>query len=190
MLLSSCSITLISYDYDLLFLQSLCRDDASPSSDSSDSERPFPGADEGTVEYIRQFLRNKDEARQNYSQKTIRSQRLATELEVAESDRAVVRAQLTAADSRVACKFLFMQCTSYFVDSVLDSLSSVLESQIQALHAAAATAPNTVNAHGDTVAARLQDIPRRVREVAGHGVRWGASVALATAQYQSGHDIL
>jgi hypothetical protein len=40
------------------------------------------------------------------------------------------------------------------------------------------------------VAARLQDIPRRVREVAGHGVRRGAAVALATAQFQSGHDFL
>ena len=47
-----------------------------------------------------------------------------------------------------------------------------------------------MNARGDTVAARLRDIPRHVREVAGHGVRWGAAVALATAQYQSGHDFL
>ena len=47
-----------------------------------------------------------------------------------------------------------------------------------------------MNACGDTVAARLRDIPRRVREVAGHGVRRGAAVALATAQFQSGHDFL
>jgi len=47
-----------------------------------------------------------------------------------------------------------------------------------------------VNARGDTVAARLWDIPRRVQEVARHGVRWGAAVALTTAQYQSGHDFL
>ena len=47
-----------------------------------------------------------------------------------------------------------------------------------------------MNAHGDTVAARLWDIPRRVREVAGHGDHRGAAVALATAQYQSGHDFL
>ena len=79
------------------------RDNAPPSPDSSDSEGPFP-VDEDTVEYIRQLLREKDEAQQNYSQETIRSQRLAAELEVAESDRAVVRAQLAAADSRVACK--------------------------------------------------------------------------------------
>ena len=58
------------------------------------------------MEYIRQLLREKDEARQNYSQETIRSQRLAAELEVAQSDWVVIRAQLAAADSRVACKSL------------------------------------------------------------------------------------
>ena len=82
----------------------LRRDDDPPSSDSSDSEVPFPSVDEETKEYIRRLLREKDEAWQNYSAETIRSQRLAAELEVAQSDRAIVRAQLTAADSRVACK--------------------------------------------------------------------------------------
>ena len=77
---------------------------------------PFPGVPEDTNEYICQLLREKDEARQNYSQETIRSQRLAAELEVAQSDR-------------------------------------------------------SVNARGDTHATRLRHIPRRVREVAGHGVR-------------------
>ena len=47
-----------------------------------------------------------------------------------------------------------------------------------------------MNTRGDTVAARLRDIPRHVREVAEHGVHRGAAVALATAQYQSGHDFL
>ena len=63
-------------------------------------------------------------------------------------------------------------------------------SQVQTLHAAAATATGSVNARGDTVAAHLQDIPNCVREVAGHGVRRGAAVALATAQFQTGHDLL
>ena len=40
-----------------------------------------------------------------------------------------------------------------------------------------------MNARGDTVAARLQDIRRRVWEVVGHWVRRGAAVALATAQF-------
>ena len=47
-----------------------------------------------------------------------------------------------------------------------------------------------MNARGDTVATRLQDIPNCVREVAGDGVRRGAAVALATAQFQTGHDLL
>ena len=47
-----------------------------------------------------------------------------------------------------------------------------------------------MNAHGNTVAARPRDIPNRVREIAGHGVRRGAAIALATAQFQIGHDLL
>ena len=47
-----------------------------------------------------------------------------------------------------------------------------------------------MNARGNTVAARLRDISRRVREVARHGVHHGATVALATAQFQTGHDLL
>jgi len=59
------------------------------------------------VEFIRQLLREKDEARQNYSQETIRSQCLTAKLEAAQADRAVVRAQLTAADSRVAGRLFY-----------------------------------------------------------------------------------
>ena len=75
-----------------------------PSPDSSKPESPFHSVDEGTREYIRKLLREKDEAHDNYSEETKRSHRLAAELEVAQSDRAVVRAQLSAANSRVACK--------------------------------------------------------------------------------------
>ena len=35
----------------------------------------------------------------------------------------------------------------------------------------------------------LHDIPNRVREVALHGVRHGAAMALAAAQDHSGHDL-
>ena len=45
-----------------------------------------------------------------------------------------------------------------------------------------------MNARGNTVAARLEDILNCVREVAGHGVRRGTAVALAIAQLESGHD--
>ena len=47
-----------------------------------------------------------------------------------------------------------------------------------------------MNARGNTVAARLEDIPNCVREVAEHGVRRGAAVALAAARLESGHDFL
>ena len=47
-----------------------------------------------------------------------------------------------------------------------------------------------MNARGDTVTAHLQDIPNRIREVAGHGVRRGTAVALAMAQFETGHDLL
>jgi hypothetical protein len=47
-----------------------------------------------------------------------------------------------------------------------------------------------VNARSNNVAVRLEDIPNRVQEVAGHGIRRGAAVALATAQLETGHDFL
>ena len=36
---------------------------------------------------------------------------------------------------------------------------------------------------------RLHDIPNRVKEVALHGVRHGAAMALASAQVHSGHEL-
>ena len=95
-------------------LQSLHSDDTSSSSDSPGSEGPpFPGVPESTKEFVRQLLREKDEARENYSQETIGFQRLAAELETAQSDRAIVQAQLTAADSRVACKLFFLEALPF-----------------------------------------------------------------------------
>ena len=47
-----------------------------------------------------------------------------------------------------------------------------------------------MNARGNTVAARLENIPNHVQEVARHGVRRGTIVALTTAQLESGHDFL
>ena len=62
--------------------------------------------------------------------------------------------------------------------------------QVQTQHAAVATATASVNARGDTIAVRLQDIPNRIREVAGHGVHRSATVAPATIQFEIGHDLL
>ena len=47
-----------------------------------------------------------------------------------------------------------------------------------------------MNARGDTVATRLQDISNRIREVTEHGFHRGATVALATAQFQTGYNLL
>ena len=46
-----------------------------------------------------------------------------------------------------------------------------------------------VNARGTVPVVRLHDIPNRVREVALHGVRHGAAMALASAQAHSSHEL-
>ena len=46
-----------------------------------------------------------------------------------------------------------------------------------------------VNARGAVPVVRLHDIPNHVREVALHGVRHGAIVALAATQARSGHNL-
>ena len=47
-----------------------------------------------------------------------------------------------------------------------------------------------VNARGAIPMVHLHDILNRVREVALHGVRHGAAMALAAAQARSGHELL
>jgi hypothetical protein len=46
-----------------------------------------------------------------------------------------------------------------------------------------------VNARGETVTERLQDIPVRIWEIALHGVRSGAADALAAAQLSEGLEL-
>ena len=46
-----------------------------------------------------------------------------------------------------------------------------------------------VNARGVVLVVRLHDIPNCVREVALHGGRHGAAMALASAQAHSGHEL-
>ena len=46
-----------------------------------------------------------------------------------------------------------------------------------------------VNASGAVPVVRLHDIPNRVREVALHGVRHGAAMALAATQGRLGHNL-
>ena len=46
-----------------------------------------------------------------------------------------------------------------------------------------------INARGPFINARLHDVPVRVQEISLHGVRRGTSVALATAQVQTGYEL-
>ena len=48
---------------------------------------------------------------------------------------------------------------------------------------------DAVNARGSLINTRLQDIPVRVQEIALHGARHSASVALTAAQVQTEHDL-
>ena len=60
---------------------------------------------------------------------------------------------------------------------------------MESLRSAADHAAGFVNARGGVPVVRLHDIPNRVREVALHGVRHGAAMALAAAQAHSGHNL-
>ena len=57
-----------------------------------------------------------------------------------------------------------------------------LKAQIQALHQAANGAATAVNARGDLLMDRLQDIPNRARVITTHRVRQGAATTLAVPQ--------
>ena len=46
-----------------------------------------------------------------------------------------------------------------------------------------------INNRGVILVVRLHDIPNHVREVALHGIRHGAAMALADAQAHSGHEL-
>ena len=46
-----------------------------------------------------------------------------------------------------------------------------------------------INTRGTILVVRLHDIPNHIREVALHGVRHGAAMALASAQAHSGHEL-
>ena len=48
---------------------------------------------------------------------------------------------------------------------------------------------DAINARGSLIDAHLQDISACVQEIALHGVRHGASVALTAAQVQTGHNL-
>ena len=70
----------------------------------------------------------------------------------------------------------------------LTSLVPDLESQVQTLLKASRVAIDSVIARGSTIAARLWNIPSRVKEVAGHRVHADAARAVALVSTMSGAD--
>ena len=61
--------------------------------------------------------------------------------------------------------------------------------QLESLQLAANVAMDAVNAWASLINARLHNIPAHVQEIALHGVRHGALVALAMAQVQTGYEL-
>ena len=61
--------------------------------------------------------------------------------------------------------------------------------QLESVQLAANVAVDAVSARGSPIAARLQDIPARIQEIALHDVRHGAAVALTAAQVQTGYEL-
>ena len=64
-----------------------------------------------------------------------------------------------------------------------------LMEELEALQLEANNAARALNARGDLVVSRLQDISVRAREIALHGVWQGTTVALIIAQVNSRHDL-
>ena len=64
-----------------------------------------------------------------------------------------------------------------------------LSAQLESLRSAADHTAGFVNARGTVPAVHLHDILNRVREVALHGIRHGAAMALVAAQAHSGENL-
>ena len=60
---------------------------------------------------------------------------------------------------------------------------------MESLQLATNVAIDAVNARGSLIDVRLQDVLVHVREIALHGVRHGAAVALTVAQVQTGYEL-
>ena len=61
--------------------------------------------------------------------------------------------------------------------------------KLESLQLAANMAVDAVNAWGSPIAAHFQDVPAHVQEIALHGVRHGAAVALTVAQVQTRYEL-
>jgi len=64
-----------------------------------------------------------------------------------------------------------------------------LTEELEALQLATNNAARALNARGNLVVSHLQDIPMRAREIAPHGVRHGAAIALMIAQVNYVHEL-
>jgi hypothetical protein len=78
------------------------------------------------------------------------------------------------------CFFLFASTSSLF-DKLFCSFVAALTEHLEALQLATNNAAKALKARGDLLVNRLQDIPVRAGEIALHGVRHGAVVALTIA---------
>ena len=61
--------------------------------------------------------------------------------------------------------------------------------QLESLQLAANVAVDAFNTRGCLIDARLHDVSAHVQEIALHGVRHGAAMALTTAQVQTGYEL-
>lgn len=64
-----------------------------------------------------------------------------------------------------------------------------LTHQLENLHHFAHHAAQSVKARGTMLTSCLQDIPEHAKQIALHGVRHGATVALASVQACSGYEL-
>ena len=105
-----------------------------------------------------------------------------------------MRERLARAEARIMgetpaiISLFFLILPSRFLITFSLNISDLI-AQLESLRSAADHAAGFVNARGVVPVVRLHDIPNRVREVALHGVRHGAAMALAAAQAHSGHNL-
>ena len=100
---------------------------------------------------------------------------------------AKAKARITGETFTIIFCFFLTFASKILITSSLNPLD--LSTQLESLRLAADHAAGFVNVRGIVLVVRLHDIPNHIREVALHGVRHGAAMALAAAQVHSGHDL-
>ena len=118
-----------------------------------------------------------------------------TALAVMEGESSATRACLVESDARIAFRIFRRKPIPPLFCSVVLLLTSfslaitALTEELEVLQLAGNNVARALNARGDLVVSRLQDIPIRAQEIALHGVRHGTAVALIIAQVNSRHDL-